>query len=359
MLTHSGYVRGYFNVGKSTFCQRVSELNDDYAKHNHVAGSIDSGHDGDISGAHQPSTWWVGSTSEVHKVDIKLSDNRLALFSKDPASTKLLKLNSEYGGVNATMPTIHLSIIDTGGFDRTDSVLPRSYGRDIDFIILLFSCDSKTSLTFMMEVLKQLEEEEGGNGPRKYIVCNKIDLFRTDVVRPGKYPLYVEYNKMKEKTIAHLECGLFYKRGGNNIAPVEDQYNQTLSELDELMQSRSDVCNQIFYISAIQALGLNELVFTVLDEALERRVGLDSDPFMDHSEDMFIKQHVIKYPTPKYQDGTDGGNMVSNKKGIIKSRGNRDPELQKTNTRGNSGNHSGVQRLGDKGSKEEGNDCCL
>ena len=79
--------------------------------------------------------------------------------------------------------TVTLSIFDTAGQERYFA-MSRSYFRDADVILMLYSCENRKSFNrieefWLLEAFQYLDEQE----VKQFLVCTKCDLVKERQVR--------------------------------------------------------------------------------------------------------------------------------------------------------------------------------
>ena len=305
MINYTGQVRGYYNVGKSTFCLNVSNLNDPENKSTNEPFQTND----------QPFDPFTRSSNitEIYNTMLKMNDKRLGMFSKNPA---VIDSMMEHFDINDP-PLINLRMVDTSAFDRCNTTLPKFYQRGLDFIILMFSCDSESSLNFILKVLENIERKESYLGIPKYVVCSKIDLF----LNKNKENSRIKLDNLKNKVEEHMDSGIFIK--GDYCTSSANLTNsiEYIKKLKMVMQMNETICNKIYYISAIERMGMNELIFTILNDALKRTLSKDYDLYneFNHGRDescIFIKDH---------RNGEDRARLfIKNRNGLMKRKNDDD-----------------------------------
>lgn len=312
MISYVGQVRGHYNVGKSTLCANVKELERD--GENRQQG---------MCNPTIPLVESLGSKiTEIHDVKIRLDDKRLQMFSDAPASTELLK--THFNHMNT--PSVNVKLMDTSAFDRCDSMLPAFYRRNLAFIMLVFSCDSPQSLTFILNVMDEMERRQCHTKTPKYVVCNKIDLFANSVNS--------NYNKqfemLKKKAEEHLDAGIFTNGTNHGGSHINVRALSASERLKKKIMADASICQSIHYVSFSEHLGVNQLMFTIMNDALQTTLNNEYElhhPPHQQPHHSSKRQHVGRLTRVAsghcmLDELRDGRNYRKNKYGIIKMDSN-------------------------------------
>jgi GTPase SAR1 family protein len=357
MINYTGQVRGYYNVGKSTFCLKVSHLNEPEIESMDESFQINEpSFDPFIRRA---------NITEIYNTMIKMNDKRLEMFSKNPAS---LELMMEHFDANDP-PFINLRMVDTSAFDKCNTSLPTFYQRGLDFIILMFSCDSESSLNFILKVLEDMEGKETYRNIPKYVVCSKVDLF----LNKNKENYRIKLGNLKDKVEEHIDNGIFIKDNYYTSSVNFTNSIEYIKKLKTVIQMNETICNKIYYISAIEKMGMNELIFTILDDALRRTLSTNYDLYNEFNHEKAESCIFINEPSSRRSRNECNSmeHFIKNRNGLMKRKNLENGSYPPNENSISFFNHHSTPKHGsqnkaivlnshrDDRGDEDGGDCCF